>query len=260
MLVYAALWGHCSKEGVFEYKPRILKLSILPFLDFSLADTLTLLEGAGFIRRFRVYDKEYGFVPSFEKHQRISGKEAQYSPKLPAFTPEKQEGSNGEATGKNQGLAGEAQEKEKEKEKEKEEKQQHAGACDQLTETIEEHRNDLLRLFPIIDIPVATAKLLHHFRDSERLLDPWMTALKWFQREFAHPVQLASARASPTKSKGVLREEAAVEAAQETLRLLEGMRNGAEQTTAESFAGADYHAGSGGTQRETTSVVSAGVG
>ena len=71
--------------------------------------------------------------------------------------------------------------------------QQHAR--EQLAEAVEEHKPDLQRLFPDVDIPVAVAKLLHHFRDSERLIDPWMTALKWLQREFKHPA--AAARASP---------------------------------------------------------------
>lgn len=114
MLVYAGLWGHCSKDGVFEFRPRTLKLSILPFLDYSMADTLALLEQAGFVRRFCVDGKEYGYIASFEKHQRISGKEAQFSPKMPqppqvsnGEATGKQWGSNGEATGKQQGSNGE---------------------------------------------------------------------------------------------------------------------------------------------------------
>jgi hypothetical protein len=134
MLVYAGLWGHCSKEGVFEYKPRVLKLSILPFLDFSMADTLALLEGAGFIRRFAVDGKEYAVIPSFEKHQRISGKEATFSPKFPspppsqpADKPEATPDREREAPGKHRGSTGEAQEGEGEKEKEKEQNQSSIG-------------------------------------------------------------------------------------------------------------------------------------
>lgn len=119
MMVFAGLWGHCSKDGVFEYKPRTLKLHILPFLPFELVDTLSLLEDAGFIRRFSVDGKEYGYIPTFGKHQRISGKEAQDSPKYPVFQEcftEKQEGSNGEAMGKQEGRQ-ERKGKEREKER-----------------------------------------------------------------------------------------------------------------------------------------------
>jgi len=107
MLVFAGLWGHCSKDGVFEWKPRTLKLHILPFLPFEMADTLAILESAGFVRRFVCDDREYGYIPTFETHQRISGKEAQQSPKYPL--PD--QGVTGEAPGKHPGSTGEVTEK-----------------------------------------------------------------------------------------------------------------------------------------------------
>lgn len=119
MMVFAGLWGHCSKDGVFEYKPRTLKLHILPFLPFEMVDTLELLEGAGFIRRFCVDGKGYGYIPTFVKHQRISGKEAQDSPKYPVFQEcftEKQPGSSREAIGNQEGRQ-ERKGKEREKER-----------------------------------------------------------------------------------------------------------------------------------------------
>ena len=55
MLVFAALWGHCDKQGVFEWKPRQLALDILPFLwpDTSgthLGHTLDCLRASGRVR------------------------------------------------------------------------------------------------------------------------------------------------------------------------------------------------------------------
>jgi hypothetical protein len=99
MLVFAGLWGHCDKEGRFEWRPRQLKLDILPFLDFDMEATLCLLEAAGHIESYEVAGKRYGQVPSFLEHQRISGKEAQEKAKNPR-PPEKQKGSTGEASGK----------------------------------------------------------------------------------------------------------------------------------------------------------------
>lgn len=183
MLVFAGLWGHCSKTGVFEYKPRVLKLSILPFLNFVLADTLALLETAGFIRRFCADGKEYGYIPGFEKHQRISGKEAQFSPALPCFIPDSQRGSNREATGKQQGSEEEAQEKEKEKERNNYQQQQ-ANAGEQVRVVSTTRRSDLERLFPAIDLDVALEKLMNRCRGKPVLLDPYETVLKWLQTEF----------------------------------------------------------------------------
>jgi hypothetical protein len=77
MLTFAGLWGHCDKNGVFEWKPRQLKLDILPFLQFDLNATLALLMGAGFIRKYAVNGREYGAIDSFAEHQRLGGKEAQ---------------------------------------------------------------------------------------------------------------------------------------------------------------------------------------
>ncbi len=83
MMVFEALWGHCDKAGRFEWKPRQLKLDILPFLPFEMAETLELLAQAGFIQKYRVAGKEYGYIPSFTEHQRISGKELQEPEKHP---------------------------------------------------------------------------------------------------------------------------------------------------------------------------------
>ncbi len=100
MLVFAGLWGHCDKEGRFEWRPRQLKLDILPFLDFDMNETLYALEQGGFIIRYEVQGKHYGIVPTFGDHQRISGKEAQEEakhPPLPKVKTKKQVGSDGEA-------------------------------------------------------------------------------------------------------------------------------------------------------------------
>lgn len=97
MLIYAGLWGHCDSKGRFEWRPRQLKLDILPFLTFSMDESLTLIERAGLINRYCVDGKTYGEIPTFEKHQRITGKEASEGEKFPANTGEtigKQSGNN----------------------------------------------------------------------------------------------------------------------------------------------------------------------
>lgn len=86
------------------------------------------------------------------------------------------------------------EEKREDKTLKSKEQQQHAR--DQLAEVVEEHHEDLQRLFPDRDIPVAVEKLLAFYQSRpERLLDAWMVALKWFQREFR--VTEALSRASP---------------------------------------------------------------
>lgn len=107
MLVFAGLWGHCDKLGRFEWRPRTLKLDILPFLSFDMTETLDCLESAGFLQRYSVAGKEYGEIATFSEHQRVGGKEAQEPAKHPdpiSETEGHDKGSNGEATGKHSGL------------------------------------------------------------------------------------------------------------------------------------------------------------
>jgi len=114
MMVFAALWGHCDSKGRFRWKPRALKLDILPFLSFDMRDTLEILESAGLILRYVVDGEEYGVVPTFLKHQRLTGKEHSDGEKFPDVSlgepvkhsgkieeiPESQEGKGRERKGK----------------------------------------------------------------------------------------------------------------------------------------------------------------
>lgn len=99
MLVFAGIWTICDKNGVFEYRPRQMKLDILPFLDFDLTNTIETLKDAGFIVLYECNGEKYGQVPSFKEHQRITGREALEGGKHPEHT----QGNNRETTRKQQG-------------------------------------------------------------------------------------------------------------------------------------------------------------
>ena len=73
MLVFAGLWTQCDKEGYFPWKPRTLKLDILPFLDFSFEETLAILLKHNLL----IHQGDYGFIPTFTSHQLITGKEGE---------------------------------------------------------------------------------------------------------------------------------------------------------------------------------------
>ena len=119
MMVFEGLWGHCDNKGRFEWKPRILKLDILPFLPFDMEETLKILADSKMVSRYSVDGKEYGEIPTFEKHQRLSGKELTEGEKYPA-NPENEQGSNGEATRKQSGSVEEIPESQEGKGKEEE--------------------------------------------------------------------------------------------------------------------------------------------
>jgi hypothetical protein len=88
MLVYAGLWTLSDKKGSFEWRPRQIKLDILPFISFNITETLDLLSNNGFIFKYTVEGKDYGFIPAFAEHQRITGKELQSPSKYPEPTQE----------------------------------------------------------------------------------------------------------------------------------------------------------------------------
>jgi hypothetical protein len=83
MLVFSGLWNQCEFSGVFLWSARKLKLAILPFVDFDIEKSLTLLEEHGFIRRYQNDGKIYGHVVNFSKYQAISGSEKAAGLKYP---------------------------------------------------------------------------------------------------------------------------------------------------------------------------------
>lgn len=99
MLVFEGLWTCCDKEGRFEWKPRNLKLDILPFVQFDMEKTLELLRQSELVTRYEVDGRQYGSIPTFKDHQRISGKEKE----APSRFPEPNRGSTGEAPEKHPG-------------------------------------------------------------------------------------------------------------------------------------------------------------
>ena len=119
MMVFAGLWGHCDSEGRFEWRPRQLKLDILPFLNFDMAEVLEILEAAGQVKSYEVSGKRYGVIETFRDHQRLTGKEAQDGVKHPEPIKEQQD-TQSETLGKHLGSIGERQESQEGKGREEE--------------------------------------------------------------------------------------------------------------------------------------------
>lgn len=129
MLIFQGLWTQCDKAGRFAWRPRTLKLDILPFIDFNMEVELDKLAQAGFITKYEAETEFFGLISSFGEHQRISGKEAQEPVRYPdppapksrkkrllqefslidyGEAIEKQSGSNREASENGEGSNGEA--------------------------------------------------------------------------------------------------------------------------------------------------------
>jgi hypothetical protein len=101
-LVFIGLWNLADRRGRLEDRPRRIQVSILPYEDdVNINALLKALEDAGFIDRY-IGEGAIAVIQviNFEKHQRITGKEAEVESKLPG----KQLGSIGETPGKHPGI------------------------------------------------------------------------------------------------------------------------------------------------------------
>lgn len=106
-ILFEGLWCLADKNGNLEDRPRFIKIEVLPYDDCDVVEMLGRLEAAGFVRRYRVADKDYLSVLNFRKHQRISGAEAKNEAAFP-LPPEKSTENTREAPTKHQRSGGEA--------------------------------------------------------------------------------------------------------------------------------------------------------
>jgi hypothetical protein len=75
-LAFAGLWCVADREGRFVWRPRTLKVAIMPHDVIDFGAVLDALERAGFVTRYEVERVEYGLVTTFKTHQVINQREA----------------------------------------------------------------------------------------------------------------------------------------------------------------------------------------
>lgn len=84
-LAFIGLFTVADCEGRFIWKPRTLKLDVLPHDVVDFAAVLDALEHHGFIQSYEVAGAKYGWIPSFTRHQRLQSKEIETGSRLPAY-------------------------------------------------------------------------------------------------------------------------------------------------------------------------------
>lgn len=82
-LSFLGLWCCCDREGRFKWDARRLGVQILPYDHIDFEIILDILQTNGYIEKYEVDGKVYGFVPSFSRHQVINNREQESS--LPPF-------------------------------------------------------------------------------------------------------------------------------------------------------------------------------
>lgn len=73
---FAGLFTACDREGRFKWKPRQLKLDVLPFDDVDFSRVLDALVTRGFIVKYENSGELYGCIPTFKKHQVVNNRES----------------------------------------------------------------------------------------------------------------------------------------------------------------------------------------
>ncbi len=82
-IAYAGLWTQSDCRGLFEWRPLRLKLGILPWDDVDFGAILELLQEEGFVVRYSINGKDYGWIRSFSTHQRPHKHEIDAGPQFP---------------------------------------------------------------------------------------------------------------------------------------------------------------------------------
>lgn len=88
-LAFAGLWTACDREGRFKWRPRELKLDVLPHDDIDFSRVLDALATRGYIQKYTCEGEIFGCVPSWRRHQFINNREAASSIPSPENSMEK---------------------------------------------------------------------------------------------------------------------------------------------------------------------------
>lgn len=74
-LLFAGLWTLADREGRLEYRPKKIKVEILPYDAVEIHDLAVELHGKKFIVLYEVDGTQFLAIPSFKVHQRPHPKE-----------------------------------------------------------------------------------------------------------------------------------------------------------------------------------------
>lgn len=76
-LSFIGLFSCCDREGRFKWRPRSLKLDVLPHDNIDFSRVLDALVTRGFVVKYRASGVDYGCIPSFLTHQSINNRESE---------------------------------------------------------------------------------------------------------------------------------------------------------------------------------------
>ena len=74
-LIFIGLFTVVDAEGRFRWRPRQLKLDILPYDEINFTAALSALVEFGFVEHYEYGGEYYGHIPTWHKHQSINQRE-----------------------------------------------------------------------------------------------------------------------------------------------------------------------------------------
>ncbi len=76
-VAFAGLWTAADREGRFKWNPQELKLDCLPYDEVDFSRVLHALSTRHYIIHYESDGREYGCIPSWNRHQAINNREIQ---------------------------------------------------------------------------------------------------------------------------------------------------------------------------------------
>lgn len=93
-LSFIGLFTCCDREGRFKWRPRVLKLDVLPHDQIDFSRVLDALATRGFVVRYQVDGEDFGVIPTFHRHQAINSRETKSVIPPPPKTPLKEKSNS----------------------------------------------------------------------------------------------------------------------------------------------------------------------
>lgn len=90
-LLFIGMWTIADFKGCFEYKPKRLKVQLLPYDDCDIEELVTDLEKSGFISKYTVQGRQYIKALNFTKHQNPHKNERESGSEIPDIDQADQE-------------------------------------------------------------------------------------------------------------------------------------------------------------------------
>lgn len=82
-ILFIGMWTIADFKGCFEYKPKRLKVQILPYDDCDIEQLTNILDKSGFISIYSVQGQRYIKVTNFNKHQNPHKNERESGSSIP---------------------------------------------------------------------------------------------------------------------------------------------------------------------------------